>query len=286
MSGSPDRTCDNCGAALLGDYCHRCGAPDVASAPKTLRGFLGELAEAFTSVEHSKLLRTLSALLLRPGVLTREYFTGRRVRYIRPLALCLTVLALHLFAYSVSNSVTMFDIGRTAATSDAFLRSHGMDTKGSMSELIGQQADREKVTARVVQERINDRWARNISFLQIPLILLFAGVLQLGYLRSGRFAAEHFVFSTHYISFQALFQVLMWPFYYLVGIDLSGAVVAVSIVTNLISVLYVTVAVRTFYGDSLKQALVRGPLLYLGYFMVFAMIYQAGMLLALRATLD
>jgi hypothetical protein len=285
LSTAPNRSCENCGGALLGPYCHHCGAPDLTSRDRSLRSVLADLSEAFTSVEHSKLLRTLRELLFRPGVLTKEYFTARRVRYIRPLALCLTMLALHLFAYSVSNSVTMFNIGKTAAASDSFLRSRGMDTSNSISVKIGREAARENVSVATVEGRINDRWARNVSLFQIPLIVLFAAVLQLAYLRSGKFVVEHFTFSTHYISFQVLFQVLMWPFYYYAGTDLTAATVLVSVTTNAISLLYLFAAVRTFYGDSMQKALIRAPLLYVGYFIVYSLTYQASMLLALRSTL-
>ena len=102
---------------------------------------------------------------------------------------------------------------------------------------------------------------------------------------SRRFAAEHFAFATHYISFQVLFQVLMWPFYYLAGTELSGAAIAVSLATNAISLFYLFAAIRTFYGDILRKALIRAPLLYVGYFIVYALTYQAAMLLALHSTL-
>jgi hypothetical protein len=246
---------------------------------------MGELAEVFTSFEHSKVLRTLGALLFRPGLLTREYFTGRRIRYIRPLTLCLTILALHLFAYSASKSVTLFDIGRTAAQSDKFARSRGLDTGQSVISRIESQAARTQVSVAELEGRINDRWARNMSFLHIPLIVLFALVLQLAYLRSRRFLVEHFTFSTHYISFQALFQVLTWPLYYLVGLGLSGAGAVVAVMGNAVSIAYLWVAVRAFYGDSVKQALIRGPLLYLAYFIVYVLTYQAAMMLALRSSL-
>ena len=44
-----------------------------------------------------RLWKTLGALLFRPGFLTREYFAGRRRRYIRPARLFL-VASLLMFA--------------------------------------------------------------------------------------------------------------------------------------------------------------------------------------------
>jgi hypothetical protein len=77
----------------------------------------------------------------------------------------------------------------------------------------------------------------------------------------------------------------MWPFYYLVGVEFSGATAVVAVVTNGVSVVYLCAAVRTFYGYTLKQALLRGPLLYLGYMIVYMLSYQVAMILALRSAL-
>lgn len=280
-----ERACENCGAALFGAYCHHCGAPDVARRDRSFRNFLDEFAEELTSVEHSKVLRTLLMLLFRPGMLTREYFTARRIRYLRPLTLCLTILALHLFVYSISNTVTLFDIGRVAAKSDSLLQSKGLDTGASLSARIERQAARKSMSVGALEDQINDRWARNVSFFQLPLILLLAGVLQLAYLRSGRFAVEHFAFATHYISFQVLVQVLTWPLYYFAGTDLSGAAILLSVTVNGISLAYLFAAIRTFYGDTISQALPRALLIYVGYFLIYTSTYTAAMGLALRSAI-
>ena len=62
----------------------------------TARVFLREATGRYVSLD-GRLWRTLAGLLLRPGFLTREYFAGRRRRYIRPARLFL-VLSLALFA--------------------------------------------------------------------------------------------------------------------------------------------------------------------------------------------
>ncbi len=62
----------------------------------TARVFLREATGRYVSLD-GRLWRTLAALLFRPGFLTREYFAGRRRRYIRPARLFL-VLSLALFA--------------------------------------------------------------------------------------------------------------------------------------------------------------------------------------------
>ena len=63
-------------------------------AARTARAHLGHFAgEAFESITHadSRLWRTLGYLLARPGRLTREFFDGRRARYLPPFRLYLVI---------------------------------------------------------------------------------------------------------------------------------------------------------------------------------------------------
>src|SRR6187397_1986926 len=81
--------CANCHAPPGGEYCAVCGQrhePHVHS-----EAHLAE--EALESVSHadSRLWRTLWYLLSRPGFLTREFFAGRRVRYLPPFRLYLVI---------------------------------------------------------------------------------------------------------------------------------------------------------------------------------------------------
>lgn len=81
--------CANCGTELAGEYCAACGQrhePHVHT--------VGHFAsEAFESISHadSRLWRTLWLLFSRPGFLTREFFAGRRARYLPPFRLYLVL---------------------------------------------------------------------------------------------------------------------------------------------------------------------------------------------------
>ena len=88
-------SCRNCGAHASGHFCANCGQETALALP-TFGSFMREAAGRYVALD-GRLWRTLSALLARPGFLTREYFAGRRRRYIRPARLFL-VLYLLLFA--------------------------------------------------------------------------------------------------------------------------------------------------------------------------------------------
>ena len=90
-----DVACRNCGADAPGTYCPACGQETSLTLPSAGR-FMREAAGRYVAFD-GRMWRTLFALLFRPGFLTREYFAGRRRRYVRPARLVL-VLAIVLFA--------------------------------------------------------------------------------------------------------------------------------------------------------------------------------------------
>ncbi|MFM7708145.1 MAG: DUF3667 domain-containing protein [Gammaproteobacteria bacterium] len=81
--------CLNCGAKLLGPHCSLCGQKHEPHPP-TVGHLVGETFETLTHAD-SRLWRTLSTLLARPGQLTREWFAGHRASYLPPIRLYLVL---------------------------------------------------------------------------------------------------------------------------------------------------------------------------------------------------
>ena len=95
-------TCLNCGAALDGPFCARCGQKAVHPKP-TLHELLHDALEEFLHFD-GKIVQTLRTLVTRPGQLTVDVVSGRRARYIAPLRLYLTVSVL-FFAWNLWRSL-------------------------------------------------------------------------------------------------------------------------------------------------------------------------------------
>lgn len=96
--------CLNCGSATSGNYCAHCGQETVLHRPSALE-FLHEFVGHYVALE-GKLTGTLTRLLFRPGALTVEYLAGRRVRFVQPLRLYLTLSVL-FFALMKFSGVTL-----------------------------------------------------------------------------------------------------------------------------------------------------------------------------------
>lgn len=78
--------CLNCGTALLGGYCHKCGQPEHIH--RSLSAIWHDLAHGVLHFE-GKIWNTLPLLAWRPGELTRRFIHGERARFVSPMALFL-----------------------------------------------------------------------------------------------------------------------------------------------------------------------------------------------------
>jgi hypothetical protein len=93
-AGEAHTHCADCGAELVGRFCHNCGQP--AHIHRSLL-HLGE--ELLHGVMHfdGRIWRTMPMLVFRPGTLTRNWVHGKRSRYVSPLAIFLfTVFVLFM----------------------------------------------------------------------------------------------------------------------------------------------------------------------------------------------
>jgi hypothetical protein len=91
-------TCLNCGTALVGEHCHRCG--QAAHVHRSLAAIWHDIAHSVLHFE-GKVWRTLPLLAWRPGELTRRYIAGERARFVSPMALFLFSVFLTFAVFSM-----------------------------------------------------------------------------------------------------------------------------------------------------------------------------------------
>jgi hypothetical protein len=78
-----EKNCLNCGATVVGRFCHVCGQENVV--PK--ESFWKLVIHFFYDITHfdSNFFYTLKYLLFKPGFLSKEYLKGRRASYLNPV---------------------------------------------------------------------------------------------------------------------------------------------------------------------------------------------------------
>jgi hypothetical protein len=273
--------CPNCGAPAGERYCATCGQETRLALP-TAREFLREAAGRYVALD-GKLWRSLALLLARPGFLTREYFAGRRLRYVRPARLFL-VLSIATFAVLrvASDSSVMFQDDREtsahaprgdAATSPPSSRRHdedieiGIDELESLSPELGKRLHRFRGLSR--QEKADQLYAgalRYGPYAMFALLPAFALLLRIAYAgRRRRYPnrprryAEHLVFAAHNHAF--LFLVVI------IAAALPFGIVRAAL--WLWSLAYFAWSMRAVYGGRWSGVLARGALVALAYTILF-----------------
>lgn len=108
LEEAPVRFCANCGAVLQGEFCHQCGQ-SVHSVLRPMSHMLEDAGDIFFHMDE-RIVHTVPPLFTRPGFLTLEYFSGRRVRYIAPFRLMFVfcLLAFFFVHVAVNDMTTRF----------------------------------------------------------------------------------------------------------------------------------------------------------------------------------
>jgi len=143
---TPQRRCQNCGEALLGEHCYACGQP-TKGLVRHFSSIVGDFLDSVFELD-SRILRTIGPLLFKPGYLTLEYFAGRRVRYVSPVRLFVFLSIVAFFAAQLR-----FDIDKD----DGFIVSD-QDGQAS-SEIAGLQ----RATTVAEVERLRDEAIAQIT---------------------------------------------------------------------------------------------------------------------------
>lgn len=267
--------CPNCREQLLGQYCHRCGEQRFELERLSLRRFAGNSLHELVDIEHSKIWKTFSALVFRPGFLTGEYLAGRRSLYLSPVKVCLVVFALSLFLYSIYKPVAVYDLQTMIEG----------DQSGAWEKMVGELAGRKQMPREVFIERVNEKWQVYVSWFQITNVIFFALLLQIAYLFSNRYFVEHLIFSLHFLSFTFLSTVILWPVYILVGVKPTTASLLLSLFITLIGIVYLFFALRTVYRQSLPMTVTKTALLYMGSYAIILSIMLGTLILACASVL-
>ncbi len=99
------RVCGNCGTELLGETCYQCGQP-TKGLVRQFSSIMGDFLDTVLNID-TRLFRTLGPLIVKPGFLTQEYFSGRRIRYVSPVRLFffLAVLTFLLAQFSLPDNI-------------------------------------------------------------------------------------------------------------------------------------------------------------------------------------
>ncbi|MDQ6736625.1 MAG: DUF3667 domain-containing protein [Gemmatimonadota bacterium] len=285
-------TCLNCGAPVADKYCGHCGQRS-GDVRLSLRDLLHELAAEHFGLD-TKVARTLVTLVRKPGQLTTEFLAGRRMSYVPPLRLYLSLSVL-FFLLSALKSDTATSPDRSDGVRAVQLGKADSSAAAASSAIARAAAD-SVVPSRIADKSIADtlhgnavslffkrRFVQRIAYLkahrqeatqhisesfhhELPdaLFLLVPGLalaLSALYRRSGRFYVEHLVFALHFQAFSfAALTVGLLP------VPVLGTVIGLAILA------YLFLAMRRVYGGTMLATTGKLTVVVVGYGVALALI--------------
>lgn len=256
--------CLNCGAEMAGEYCHACGQKRIHRHEFGLKHFFGHVLHEFTHLDSNKILRTLSALLIKPGLLTAEYLAGRKGSYINPIRVYLTFSAIYfVFAWGV-----LSDVRAGGGHDPRLMRS------------ITAIAQKKGVEPQALAEKIYQKAEKYSGVLRFASVLISGLILTLLYYGSGRYYVEHMVFSLHYYSFD-FFCKSAFALLFVVSAALGAKLSPV--VLNLfypVALTYLIFALRRVYKESWGKTLLKSGVLFACETLLFIAVNIMGFIIA------
>jgi len=266
-------TCANCNALLSGRYCSSCGQRADTQA-HSLGHFLGEATELLTHAD-SRVWGTLWPLLARPGFLTREYFAGRRARYLQPFRLYLIMSVLFFVLSAVLGGERGSGGAATAAAPIAPQDCADVTTNlhwGSYQFLPQLKQACRNIRADSGRQ-FSERVVHNIGRALFVFLPLMAALMKLLYWRPRRYYLEHLLLLIHNHAFVFLFlSICMLATHW---ISSNSLVDLLFLVATWYLVRYLYRSMQLVYGQSrwltlLKFAVLGCAYLVCGVFMLFA----------------
>ena len=224
--------CANCGYEFkdADNYCPECGQKNH-ELKIPFKRLMVEVAENTLDLD-SKALRTVKYLLFKPGFLSSEFNSGKRVRYVPPIRLYLLISFAFFFLINVVSGPQSknfnFDTNRTVKTKP---KTHISFYNLSTAELVGltkEQVDSLMVVKKIEPTNFN-KWVayqlhkianngmgqftqllrKNISYMMFVLMPVLGALIYLFYRKRINYYIESLVLSIHFHSFVFLFYTII-----------------------------------------------------------------------------
>ena len=188
---------------ILGHFCRNCGEKEIRQKDHAVRHYV-KLTVDFLTTWDSKTFRSVWLLVSRPGYLSREYFRGSRVRYMKPLQLFLAINIVYYFSIGVFYANTF--------STPLSIQLHMNDYYPAYaSRQVGEKLQQEQISYEALETKYDEKagvLSRALIFLLIPIFALLFYAL---FFRNRKYFSEHVVVATHFWSFNLLLLGVFLP---------------------------------------------------------------------------
>lgn len=260
--------CRNCKTLVSGAYCSSCGQKVDFDLEPSLHDFIHELVHEFLHLD-GKIFRTLRVLVTQPGELTAELLRGRRNSYIGPIRLYLSISLVLFLLDGLYKPPTPEHVAKPGG---AYVEeAESTSAVDRVLVLILPTKQKEKV-AQFNKDHPDELQAfatksnPKIFFILVPI---FALLLQLSFLPQRKKYVPYLYFALHFHA--AVFGIGCFLFIAAALENYLGAPVlsVAQFVWYMVSIIYLILAIRKVWGESLLRAILRTAFVTVSYVMCF-----------------
>jgi hypothetical protein len=252
-------SCASCGASLgEGRYCPQCGEAVVHQGDLSFGHLTHDFVHEFTHLD-GKIWRTLKALLLTPGKLTKEYWEGRRGLWVRPLRLYLVISALQLLLAPTSSGPLGIRVWVYAGLN------------GEPAYAIGAKPVNNR-PAELIKEDLSHRIQTVYLWIRYLSLGVFAAASYLVYRKQQAFYGAHVIFGLHFYSFE----------YVINSLTARIPAEATASLTTIAGGIYLFLALRRLFGQSVAKTVWRTFVLFTAVAVTETAMVVGSLLLVLR----
>ena len=209
---------DNCQNTISGNYCHVCGEKRFETGDLKFSRVITDITHSATDLD-GKVLKSFKLLLLKPGQLTRDYLSGKRVSLLTPFRLFLFV---NVFYFIVASLV-----GQNSFTTNLTVH---MNANNFFHSEIAQHLVETHITTNNIElkdfsESFNDLQKIQAKVFIALMIPMLAFVVWLVSMKHNHAALTAWVFSTHVFSMALLMFIWVLPLVYYIlafAADITG----------------------------------------------------------------
>jgi hypothetical protein len=203
-----ETNCLNCGAEVTRKFCPECGQPNL----ETKENFFHLAGHFLADYFHfdSKFIRSVVPLFTKPGFLTKQYWEGKRVRYIHPLRLYFFITIIFMLATTYFYHHFGQELKGTVIQSNTKITYDSTDVDTTKLDPAQQKIKAEeaakasKAYAENAMKKLGggiDRFFHDLKYISFFLLPLYALIFKFLYFRKKRFYVDHLVYTLHLQSF-------------------------------------------------------------------------------------
>lgn len=250
--------CRSCGAKLYGKFCSKCGEKKFDKKDLSLQKIIVQGVDVFTHFD-SKILKSVKLLITRPGLLAKEYCSGIKVKYAKPLQLFFLINVVYFLLLSLG--------GFNTFTTPLNVHMNSSWHKQLATSMVEHKLE----TKNISLDDYRIKFDSKVNVLSKSLVLIIAPLLALVFsllfINKKRTYPENFIFSLNFLSwilllniaFQSVFLLTVILFQKVFHTDIQSffSDSTVSVILFVLIGVYTFYAVKRFYDESRAVSLLK-----------------------------